>query len=109
MLSFGFRGGIILGVLLLQSACSSGASYWTKPSMDPERRADDYATCRDETKQATQKDYAIDQDITASRGNDWRNQGIYNQQTSNLTSGTADKSSTILSDCMASMGYEPAR
>ena len=109
MLSFGFRGGIILGVLLLQSACSNGASLWTKPSMDPERRADDYAECRDETRQATQKDYAIDQDIAASRGNDWRNQGIYNQQTSNLTSGAADKSSEILSDCMASMGYEPVR
>jgi len=106
MLSFGCGQRVIsLGMLLVLTGCASGASNWTKPSLDADQRAADFSDCQGDTRQATQKDYAIDQDISASRGYDWHNQGVYNQQTTNLTSGAAQKSDSILAACMMSKGY----
>ena len=49
----------------------------------------------------------IDQDITASRGGDWRKMGQYNSQQSQLAGVDADYAARVLRDCMKDKGYQP--
>lgn len=54
----------------------------------------------------SKQSYDIDQDITASRGNDWRKMGNYNSQQSQLAGGDADYAARVMHDCMRDKGYQ---
>jgi hypothetical protein len=56
---------------------------------------------------ATKQSYDIDQDITASRGGDWRRLGEYNSQSSQLSQGDADYGAAVMRNCMTAKGYRP--
>jgi hypothetical protein len=106
ILNFGCRALALAGVTVL-TACSSPSAGWQKAGVSDQQRQADYSVCRAQMRAATDKDYAIDQDISASRSNDWRNAGQLNAQRDNLTSGDADYSRRVLGACMTAKGYQP--
>lgn len=109
-LNFRCRPGFVgLAAVTVLVGCSSGAGNWTKPSLDASQRSADFADCQAITRQETQRDYAIDQDITASRGSMWHNLGIFREQSATVTSNDAEKSDALLQSCMMGKGYEPAK
>ncbi|HEV2672958.1 MAG TPA: hypothetical protein VGV37_00355 [Aliidongia sp.] len=89
------------------AACSTGARNWTKSGGDDNQRNADYAECRSEMRAVTKQSADIDQDITASRGGDWRKMGDYGSQRSQLTGGDADYAAQIMQSCMTDKGYRP--
>jgi hypothetical protein len=56
---------------------------------------------------ASARDYNIDHDIIASRGNDWRKAGVYQQQSAQATSSDAAYANHVLFTCMTGKGYRP--
>ncbi len=89
------------------AGCTSAAN-WVKPGTDQDRVAADLSDCQELTREETQRNYAIDNDIMASRGKDWRNIGLYQFQSDQISGDDADKSERILSSCMEGKGYSPA-
>jgi hypothetical protein len=89
------------------AACSTGAKNWARPGVSDSQREKDYSECRSQMRAATKQSYDIDQDITASRGGDWRKLGDYNYQSSQLSQGDADYGASVMRGCMADKGYRP--
>lgn len=88
------------------AACASGARNWTKPGASDSQRAADYAQCRSQTRAVSKQNDDIDQDIAASRGNDWRRLGQYNSQQSMLSQSDADYAAQVMRSCMKDKGYQ---
>ncbi len=110
MLNFSCRPAIItVAPLLLLAGCIGGGEGWTKPSLDVTQRASDFAECRQDTRQATQREYSIEQDINASRGTDLRNRGTFSQLSQNIDTSARDQSTALLDSCMLGKGYEQVK
>jgi hypothetical protein len=107
MLTFHCRFGITALILACcLSGCAGAASAWQKPGVSAAQRGDDLGDCQDETRQATQREYAIDQDIDASRAaSPWNADTTQTQQ---IDTADAAKSDNILAACMIGKGYSPA-
>jgi hypothetical protein len=87
------------------AACAGGARNWAKPGVSDSQRASDYAECRSAMRAVSKQNYDIDQDIAASRGNDWRRLGQYNSQQSLLSGADADYAAQVMRSCMKDKGY----
>jgi hypothetical protein len=96
-----------IAVLAGLAACSTGARNWAKPGGTDSQRSADYAECRSQMRAVTKQSADIDQDITASRGSDWRKLGNYDTQQSRLSQGDSDYAGQVMHDCMADKGYRP--
>jgi hypothetical protein len=107
MLTFSCRFAIAAALLCL-AGCADTGRAWTKAGVSTAQRAADFNECQDEARQQTQRQYAIDSDIMASRGNDWRRSGTYNLESDRLTADAGDKSTRIMNACMVGKGYAPA-
>jgi hypothetical protein len=103
--------GAALVLALTLAGCTSGGSNWTKAGVSDAQRSDDFSDCRDQARQETQRNYAIDQDIQASQAG-INGLGTYNNayssQTSQIATANAAKNDQILAACMAGKGYNPA-
>lgn len=108
MFTFHSRLGTALALVLVLAGCAGGSSAWIKPGVNSAQRADDFGDCRDQTRQATQRNYAIDQDINASQGNIVGAPHDYSSQTSRIDTADAAQSDQILAACMVGKGYSPA-
>jgi hypothetical protein len=96
---------IVALVGLAACADNSGAKNWGKTGVSDSQRTADYAECRSEMRAVTRQSDNIDQDITASRGSDWRKVGQYSSQQSQLAGVDADYAAQVLRDCMQTKGY----
>ena len=94
-----------IAVLVGLAACSTASRNWVRPGASDAQRDKDYDVCHSQMRSATKQAYDIDQDITASRGSDWRRMGNYNSQSSQLSQGDADYGAQVLSSCMTDKGY----
>jgi hypothetical protein len=98
------RAALLCGGLVGLAACA-GDGNWQRANTADAVRAADYRHCRGEAKSAAGSQLGINQDIAASRGGDWRNEGDYTLQ-SERNSGSADAAfSFVLSSCMEDKGY----
>ncbi len=88
------------------AACASGARNWSRPGVSDNQRAADYAECRSQMRAVSKQNDDIDQDITASRGSDWRRLGQYNSQQSQLSGADADYAAQVMRSCMKDKGYQ---
>jgi len=105
-LTYPCRVAAIVGLAFGLAACASaGAKNWSKPGVSDNQRASDYGECRSETRAISKQNDDIDQDITASRGSDWRKLGQYNSQSSQLSGADADYAAQVMRDCMKDKGY----
>lgn len=88
------------------TACaSSGERNWGRPGVSDSQRSADYSQCRSEMRAVSKQSDDINQDITASRGSDWRKYGQYNSQQSQLAGVDSDYAARVLHDCMKDKGY----
>jgi hypothetical protein len=99
------RVAAIVALVGLAACANSGAKNWSKSGVSDSQRDADYAECRSEMRAVTRQSDNIDQDITASRGSDWRRVGQYNSQQSQLAGVDADYAAQVLTDCMLTKGY----
>jgi hypothetical protein len=89
------------------AACvSSGERNWGRPGVSDSQRSADYSQCRSEMRAVSKQADDINQDITASRGSDWRKYGQYNSQQSQLAGVDSDYAARVLHDCMKDKGYQ---
>ncbi|HLZ65295.1 MAG TPA: hypothetical protein VKQ29_03635 [Aliidongia sp.] len=88
------------------AACASGARNWAKPGVSDSQRSADYAQCRSEMRAVSKQSNDIDQDITATRGGDWRKVGQYNSQQSQLAGADSDYAAQVMRSCMKDKGYQ---
>ena len=89
------------------AACASGGERnWGRPGVSDSQRSADYSQCRSEMRAVSKQSDDIDQDITASRGSDWRKLGQYNSQQSQLAGVDSDYAARVLRDCMKDKGYQ---
>jgi hypothetical protein len=89
------------------AGCVNGAERnWGRPGGSDAQRSADYSQCRSEMRAVSKQNDNIDQDITASRGGDWRRMGDYNSQQSQLAGADSDYAARVLHDCMKNKGYQ---
>ncbi len=103
MLTFTCRCGVAAMLLLLAGCAGSGG--WTKPGTDAALRSADFSDCQDLSRQQTQRQYAIDSDIMASRGSDWHRSGTFNLETDRINSDPGVQTDQIIAGCMHARGY----
>jgi hypothetical protein len=105
------RGGAVLGAALaaglaLLGGCSffSHATTWTKSGATEEQAHSDLAQCKEQADVQTARDRNINQDISAA--DTGSNSGIDTSPLQNMQSYKDDRRyNSILSDCMAQLGY----
>jgi len=117
------RVAVILSLALL-TACSSlslpgwpkappeaaaSASSWTRPGDDAATVGNAYDDCLNVANSATQKDFDIDQDIAAARGGDLQQSEFAGASIRDARQSTRDREQTILSSCMETKGFSPAK
>src|SRR5690348_8375906 len=96
-------------VLLLTAGCSGGGANWTKSGADEVAASAAYRDCRGLADTAVETDRAIDQDIMASRGDDWQRAGVVRAQTRVMNEHTRDRAAAIVDSCMKGKGFSPKR
>ncbi len=99
-------GALAACALVLVSGCSyfSHATTWTKDGATEEQSRSDLAQCQEEADVQTARDRNIDQDIAAS--DSVGNSGIDTAPIQSMQSYKSDRRyRSILSDCMAQLGY----
>lgn len=99
----------ISGIMLLLAGCAAGGSDWAKPGADNAAAATAYQDCRGLSDTVVSTDRAIDQDIMASRQNDWQRASVVRQQTRIMHEHTGDRAAAILASCMKGKGFTPKR
>lgn len=96
----------ILGLALLLGACSS-KPQWVKPGATSDMVSEDLAECRALANSATRQDAAIDQDILATRGNDWQRDSTIQAKKTTFAIQNQGHIREIIADCMSAKGYVP--
>jgi hypothetical protein len=90
-----------------EGAASAGA--WTRPGADAATIESAYGECLAATDTATRNDFAIDQDIAASRGGDLQRSDFARTQSREARDTTRDRAQRLLSSCMQGKGFKPAK
>ncbi len=112
-------GLVLLGLLLAgcnaiswpkpPPEAAASASAWTKPGVSGEAVASAYQSCLDLANAATQTDFDIDQDMSATRGSDLQHSEFVRTPMQDTQSDNRDRAQTILSSCMDQKGFSPAK
>ena len=97
------------GALLLLLAGCGGAGDWAKPGADSAAATAAYQDCRAIADTAVESDRAIDQDILATRQNDWQRASVVRAQTQLMHEQTRDRASSLIESCMKAKGYARGR
>ena len=102
-----FLGASLVAGLALLAGCSffSHSTTWTKNGATEEQAHSDLAQCKEMADVQVGRDRNIDQDIAAA--NTGGNAGIDTSPLQNMQSYKDDRRyNSILSDCMAQLGYQ---
>ena len=78
---------------------------WTKAGADAAAAAGEYQECRAMAATAVKSQADIDQDILASRQNDWQRASIVRVQTRTTQDATRDRAAAIVDACMRAKGF----
>lgn len=89
-------------------AACQGADNWAKPGVDRDAMRADLTECRDEAKAATAVDTNIDNDIMATRSQDWQRTGTLGTKKSTFAIQDQGHARDIIDRCMSAKGYAPA-
>jgi hypothetical protein len=95
--------------LLLLAGCAAPAENWAKPGADQAAIARDDQDCRAMAATAVHTDADIDQDILATRGNDWQRASVGHVETRTMQEHTRDRAAAIVDACMKAKGFVPRR
>ncbi len=97
----------LLLLVLAVAGCGLARPPWQKPGASVDQVSADYEDCLARVRHLTQRDYAIDTDIAASRGSDWRNTGNYQSRVDTNQSADAAYAEGQITGCMTAKGYAP--
>src|SRR5260370_13832201 len=101
--------GLRMALLLLPLVGCAGAGDWAKPGMDQAAAGREYQDCRELADTAVKTEADIDQDILATRQNDWQRAGVVRTQTRLMPEQTGDLAAAIVDSLLRAKGYSPAR
>jgi uncharacterized protein YjbI with pentapeptide repeats len=90
-------------------AAAASASAWTRPGADAATVESAYDDCLNVANSATQKDFDIDQDIAASRGSDLQHSEFAGASLRDAQQTSRDRDQAVLSSCMETKGFSPAK
>lgn len=93
-----------VGLALLLAGCAA-AGNWTKPGVDAAATAKEYRDCGALAGTAVKTDADIDQDILATRSDDWQRSGVVRVETQNAHDQTRDRAAAIVGSCMRAKGF----
>jgi hypothetical protein len=96
--------GIVLGAMATLIGCG-GRADWAKAGADEATVAGEYQDCLGLAGGAVKTDADIDQDILATRGDDWRRGGVGRVQTQTMREHTRERGAAIIDACMRSKGF----
>lgn len=96
-------------VALLLAGCAAGAGSWTKAGADQAAAGGAYSDCKDLADTAVHTEADINQDILASRGNDWQRASVGRVETQSMQERTGDRTGNIIAACMKAKGFSAAR
>jgi hypothetical protein len=98
-----WRGAVLCAMAAL--AGCSGRADWARPGADAAAAAAEYQDCLGLAGTAVKTEADIDQDILATRGDDWRRGGVGQLQTRTMREHTRDRSAAIIDSCMRAKGF----
>ena len=104
----GPREGSALGCLLFILCGPAPAGHWVKPGVGPAETARVYRACRTQAETAFQSERHIDQDILATRGNDWRRAGTLSSERAQMGAEAADRVAAVIAGCMRAHSFARA-
>jgi hypothetical protein len=84
--------------------CGSRAD-WARAGADEATVAGEYQDCRAMADNAVRTEANIDQDIIATRNEDWRRAGVGRLQVRTMREQTRDRGAAIIDACMRSKGF----
>lgn len=111
------RGGW-LGVALFLAGCAGAGGWitpvwtnadWSKPGADAATTASEYQDCRGIAGTAVKTDADIDQDISATRSNDWQRSGVLRAEAQTTQDHTINRAGAIVAACMRAKGFTQSR
>jgi hypothetical protein len=97
-------GGLALTLALALAGCGGS---WTKAGVSPEAAAQDLSECRHSAEVANRRDSDIDQDILASRGQDWEKYSVIQTKRDEFADSNRARSGDMVERCMIAKGYSP--
>ena len=97
-----------VALLPLLAGCGS-AGHWTKPGADSVAAAAAYEECRSAAHAAVEPQDRIDQDIRATRQNDWQRAGIGRVESRAMREQSRDRVASIVDSCMQAKGFAKPR
>ena len=103
----GVAAALALAAVTMLAACQ-GADSWTKPGTDRDTMRADLEECQGEARAATDVDTNIDNDIMATRSQDWQRTGTLGAKRNAFALQDRQHASDIIASCMAAKGYAPA-
>jgi hypothetical protein len=82
---------------------------WAKAGADSARTARDLSACQADARRTGGSESRINQDIAATRGDDWQRSGSYAANVSQMNERTAVRERQYVAACMKAKGYaQPA-
>jgi hypothetical protein len=84
------------------------AAAWAKPGADAATVQSAYDECLNETNTASRSDFAIDQDISATRSSDLQRSEFAQSQMQQTTDTDRARAQAVLTSCMTAKGFSPA-
>jgi hypothetical protein len=97
-----------LGCVLFFLCRPSPGGPWVKPGVGPAETARVYNYCRAQADAAFQEERHIDQDILATRGNDWQRARTLTGERSEMFAEAAGRADAVLAGCMRARGFARA-
>ena len=97
-----------IGAALLLAGCAA-AGGWAKPGADEAATARELGDCRAMAASAVKSDADIDQDILATRQDDWRRASRLRLRSETMYEHTGDRAAAIVTACMRARGFAEAR
>ena len=101
------RGFCIIASLALAGCAASGG--WAKPGADASAVAREYQDCRELAESTVRPEFDIDQDILATRQNDWQRSHIGRVEGDAMREGTRGRAAAIVQSCMQAKGFAQVR
>jgi hypothetical protein len=98
------RRVVFLCAIATLTGCG-GSAQWAKAGADEATVSREYQDCLDMAGTAVKTEADIDQDILATRGDDWRRASIGRLQARTMREHTRDRGVNVVDACMRGKGF----
>ena len=100
------KRSLIIAFALALLGCSGGVD-WSQDGVSQPQTAHALADCQSDASQATRRDTDINNDIMASRGQDWQRSDMMGMKMDIFAAENSNETTDIVNRCMISKGFVP--